>query len=90
MLRFLSGKSANLPEKQSHTGSCLTGQDCLSKKRFHLLGEMTYNKFHSRQLLVIWATKESPPPYTLANPFVGNLYGAHGEQGWVLLCELCD
>lgn len=46
---------------------------------------MSYNKFHSRDLSVIGATKEKQLPCTLANPFVGNLDGADGEQGWVLL-----
>lgn len=34
---------------------------------------------------MIGATKEKQLPCTLANPFVGNLDGADGEQGWVLL-----
>lgn len=72
--------SLNLPKKESHTGSCLTKQNCLSKKKFHLLGEMSYGKFHSRDVSVIGATKESQLQYTLANPFVSNLHGVDGEQ----------
>lgn len=80
MIRFHSGKSVNLPKNQTHAGSCLTRQNCLSKKKIHLLGEMSYGKFHSSDMSVIGATKESQLQYTLANPFVGNLYGVDGEQ----------
>lgn len=49
---------------------------------------VSYKKFNSRDLSVIWPTKESKSQYTLTNPIVGDLYGADTELGWVLLCGL--
>lgn len=60
--------------------AALLGRTACQRKKIHVLGEMSYGKFHSSDMSVIGATKESQLQYTLANPFVGNLYGVDGEQ----------
>lgn len=76
----------NCPRSKAiHVAALLSRTVC--SRSFICLVKLSYKKFNSRDLSVIWPTKESKSQYTLANPVVGDLYGADGELGWVLLCD---